>query len=117
MQNIIGAGRIRKPVFTIDQRAICCEVGKQVLVAAGVEIRHRLSIALHDLKLVSIDPYAPFEIAAAGIHTFRRNVKQVCVAGFELLLAHIIDPIVRQLVAGQNERHAVANVIDVLFSH
>src|SRR5262249_18946745 len=85
-------------------------------VAASIQIGHGFSIALDDLELIAINPDAAFKVTAARIDAFRRDVKQKRTPGLKLLLAYVVDVVIGQLVAGQDKRHAVADVVDVLLS-
>src|SRR5205814_5902184 len=115
MQDIVGARRGGKPVFSIDKRAIGSEVREEVFISLSVEIGHRFAVTLYNLKLIAINPDTAFEIAPARVNPFGRYVEKIGMAGLKLLLAYVVDVVIWQLVAGKYEGHTIAEIINVLF--
>src|ERR1700686_3114929 len=63
MQNVVGASEGRKPIKPVNLLPPSRELGEKILAALLADVRHRLAVSLHDLKVVVVHPDASLEIA------------------------------------------------------
>ena len=68
-------------------------------------------------KVVIVDPDAPLEVALVVLYLLGVDIEDVGVQLVFLLLAKILDVVLRNFVAGEDEGHALFDVFEVLAGH
>src|SRR5579862_8034185 len=121
MERIFGAGVGRKPVFSVNLLAPGGEIGKKIFLAfalfIGVGFRNHLAVGLYDLVIVIVDPDASLEIAFLRIDLLRCDIEHVAVQFILLLLPHVNDAVLVNVVAGENHGKTILEVVEIFAGH
>ena len=120
MQYVIDLSVNGEPVLAVHLIAPGGEGGEQVFLAAPLldaEVGHVLAVGLHDLEVAIIHPDAALKIAPVFFDLLGRNVEHVGADLVDALFADVQNLVVRNLIAGQHERHPVLDIVKVLFRH
>src|SRR5579863_292567 len=105
MQGVVRLRISWKPVFAVNLLSPGGELGEQVLaVFLFADVRYRLSVGLHNLKIAIVDPDAALEVTLFPFNLLGGNVENIAMKVIFLLLADIENAVLVDIVAGQHKR-------------
>ena len=114
MKDAFGAGVGGEPVFAVDLLVVRGEGRGDVFFAAGDDLGNVQAVAHDDLEILLVDPDLALKVAVAFDDLLGRDVEDVGLEIVDLLLAKVVDVVVRELRGGEDERQTVFDVVDVV---
>src|SRR5713226_3396454 len=115
LQGIHGARIGREPVETIDLLPVRLKPREQIFLSSlAANIRDGLSVGLHDLKVLVIDPNLALEIALILLELRRRDIEDIAVDLIDHFFSDIFQGVLRNVVARENKRLDLTDVLQIL---
>src|SRR5436309_7721628 len=114
LQRIDGPRIGGKPVETIDLFPIRFKPREQIFRSFSSNIRDRLPIRLHNLKILVIDPDLTLEIPLILLDRLRPDIENITVDLIDHFFAQIFQVVLPNVVACQNEPLNFSNILQIL---